>query len=102
MSSLLDEAINEKYRTNAIKNPFAFAKDVIDWTAFPRVLNDLYHYHTDKGGEPNITIVTVVKVLFLQSIFNIVDEQAETHIRDRISFMGLLDYPDLLPDAKTI
>ena len=31
-----------------------------------------------------------------------VDEQAEILIRDRISFMNFLDYPDLLPDARTI
>ena len=44
----------------------------------------------------------MIKVLFLQSIFNVVDEQAETLISDKISFISFLDYPDLLPDAKTI
>ena len=102
MSSLLDEALKEKYRTNAINNPLAFAKDAIDWSVFPPLLRDLYHNDTDKGGRPNIPIITMVKVLFLQSMFNMVDEQTETLIRERISFMNFLDYPDLLPDAKTI
>ena len=31
-----------------------------------------------------------------------VDEQAETLIRDRMSFMNFLDYPDQYPDARTI
>ena len=44
----------------------------------------------------------MVKVLFLQSLFNMVDEQAEIMIRDRISFMNFLDYPDHLPDSTTI
>ncbi|MCL4335157.1 MAG: transposase [Candidatus Thermoplasmatota archaeon] len=35
-------------------------------------------------------------------MYNMVDEQAETLIRDRISFVNFLDYPDLLPDAKTL
>ena len=43
----------------------------------------------------------MVKVLYLQSIDNLVDDQAEKEIHDRISFMNFLDYPDLLPDAKT-
>ena len=30
MSSLLDEALKEKYRTNAINDPLAFAKDAVD------------------------------------------------------------------------
>ena len=102
MSSLLDEALKEKYRMNAINDPLAFAKDAIDWTAFPPLLKDLYHNDTDNGGRPNIPIKTMVKILFLQSMFNMADEQAEKLIRDRISFMNFLDYPDILPDAKTI
>ena len=102
MSSLLDEALKEKYRMNAINDPLAFAKDAIDWTAFPPLLKDLYHNDTDSGGRPNIPIMTMVKILFLQSMFNMADEQAEKLIRDRISFMNFLDYPDILPDAKTI
>ena len=97
MSGLLDEALKEKYRMNAINDPLAFAKDAIDWSAFPSLLKDPYHNDTDRGGRPNIPIITMVKVLFRPSVFNIADEQGETLIRDRISFMNLLDYPDLLP-----
>ena len=49
MSSLLDEALKEKYRTNAINDPLAFAKDAVDWSVFPTLLMDLYHNDTDKG-----------------------------------------------------
>jgi IS5 family transposase len=93
MSSLLDHALKEKYRMNAINDPLAFMKDAIDWSAFPPLLKDLYHNDTDRGGRPNIPIITMVKVLFLQSVFNMVDEQAEKEIHDRISFMNFLDYP---------
>ena len=93
MSSLLDEALKEKYRMTVINDPLAFAKDDIDWTAFPPLLKDLYHNDTDSGGRPNIPIITMVKILFLQSMFNMADEQAEKLIRDRISFMNFLDYP---------
>ena len=102
MGNLLDEALREKYRLNALHDPLAYMKDAIDWSRFPPLLKDLYHNDTDSGGMPNIPVITMVKVLFLQSTFNMVDEQAETLIRDRISFMNFLDYPDLLPDAKTI
>lgn len=44
----------------------------------------------------------MVKVLFLQSLTSLSDDQAEKEIHDRISFMNFLDYPDLLRDAKTI
>ena len=102
MSDLFDTALREKYKQYFTNDPLAFMKDAIDWSAFPPLLSDLYHNDTDKGGRPNIPIITMVKVLYLQSIYNLVDEQAEKEIHDRISFMNFLDYPDLLPDAKTI
>ena len=72
------------------------------WTVFPPLLKDLYHNDTDKGGGLNIPIITMLKILFLQRVYNMVDEQAETLIRDMTSSMNFLGYPDLLPDAKTI
>ena len=102
MSYLLDHAIKEKYSTMKINDPLIFLKNAIDWDAFTPLMNDLYHNDTDSSGRPNIPVKTMVKVLFLQSMFNMVDEQAETLIRDRISFMNFLDYPDQYPDARTI
>ncbi len=102
MSDLLDHAIKEKYNTMKINDPLIFVKNAIDWDAFTPLLNDLYRNDTDNDGRPNIPVKTMVKVLFLQSMFNMVDEQAEILIKDRISFMNFLDYPDQYPDARTI
>ena len=85
-----------------INDPLIFVKNAIDWDAFTPLLNDLYHNDTDHDERKNIPVKTMVKVQFLQSMFNMVDEQAETLIKGRISFLNFLDYPDLLPDAKTI
>ena len=89
-----DESIKEKYRQ--------FMKDAIDWNAFPSLLKDLYHNDNEEVGRPNIPITTMVKILFLQSLYNLYDQQVEKEIHDRISFMNFLDYPDILPDSKTI
>jgi IS5 family transposase len=35
----------------------------------------------------------MVRVMSLQSLYILVDEQAEKEIHDRISFMNFLDYP---------
>ena len=102
MSDLLDHAIKEKYNSMKINDPLIFVKNAIDWDAFTPLLNDLYHNDTDNGGRPNIPVKIMIKVMFLQSMFNMVDEQAETLIKDRISFMKFLDYPDQYPDARTI
>ena len=101
-ANLLDESIKEKYRQYFINDPLKFMKESIDWNAFSPLLRELYHNETEEGGRPNIPITMMVKVLFLQSIYNLSDEQIEREIHDRISFMNFLDYPDILPDSKTI
>ena len=79
-----------------------FIKSPIDWDSFTTLLKDLYHNNTDNGGNPNIPVKTMVKMLFLQNMYNMVDEQAETLIWDGISFMNFPDYPDQLHDTGTI
>ena len=44
----------------------------------------------------------MVKALFLQSIYNIVDESMETEIYDNVRFVNFLDYPERVPDQNTI
>ena len=93
MANLLDEALREIYRERMYHDLLAFMKDAIDWNAFSPLLGDLYHNNTEKERAPNIPIVIMVKVLFLQSIYNTSDETTEREIHDRISFMNFLDYP---------
>ena len=44
------------------------------------------------------------KILILQSLYNLSDDQTEYQIRDRLSFMRFLglDLDHRIPDAKTI
>ena len=102
MSDLLDHALKEKYNSMKINDPLTFVKNAIDWDAFTPLLSDLYHNDTNNSGRSNIPVKTMIKVVFLQSMFNMVDEHAETLIKDRISFMNFLDFPDQYPDARTI
>ena len=74
-----------------INDPLILMKNSIDWDALTPLLNDLYHNDTDNGGGPNIRVKIMIKVLFLQSMFNMVDEQAETLMRYMISFMNLVE-----------
>ncbi len=96
MSSLLDEELKEKCRINGIHDPLAYMKDAIDWSVFPELLKDLYRNDTDQGARPDIPVTTMVKALFLQSTFNMVDEQAEKEIKDRTSFMNFPGFPEVI------
>ena len=56
------------------------------------------------GGRPPFDVVLMMKILVLQSIYNLSDDSTEYLIRDRLSFMRFLGLSlgDRVPDAKTI
>ncbi|WP_393971620.1 transposase [Oxyplasma meridianum] len=52
-------------------------KTIIDWDKIRFILNDLYANYTKKGGRPNYDPVLMVKILFLHSVYGIVDNTIE-------------------------
>jgi transposase, IS5 family len=57
-----------------------------------------------KGGRPPYDAVLMFKVLVLQTLYALSDDQTEYQIRDRLSFMRFLGLAlhDAVPDAKTV
>ena len=57
----------------------------------------------DKGGR-HLLPWSCFKVLVLQSLYQLSDDQTEYQVRDRLSFMRFLglDLAGCIPDAKTI
>jgi transposase, IS5 family len=57
-----------------------------------------------KGGRPAYDCVMMFKILVLQALYGLSDDQAEFMIGDRLSFMRFLGlgFEDSVPDAKTI
>jgi Transposase domain (DUF772) len=57
-----------------------------------------------RGGRPPYDPVLMFKVLVLQTLYTLSDEQTEYQIRDRLSFMRFvgLALEDRVPDGKTI
>ncbi len=57
-----------------------------------------------KGGRPPYDAVPMFRVLVVQTLYALSDDQAEHRIRDRLSFMRFvgLALRDAVPDAKTI
>lgn len=57
-----------------------------------------------KGGRPPYDAVLMFKILVLQTLYTLSDDQTEYQLRDRLSFMRFagLGLQDEVPDAKTI
>ena len=77
----------------------------IEWKDFQRPLSKFFEKEAKgPGGRPPFDYVMMFKILILQKIYNISDEQTEYQINDRLSFqrfIGIQLY-DTVPDAKTI
>ncbi len=86
-------------------DPLVRLKEIVPFEAFRhRLEKALNRSDRARGGRPPYDCVLMFKVLVLQALYNLSDDQAEFQIGDRLSFMRFLDMglSDKAPDAKTI
>ena len=86
-------------------DPLEILNRVIKWEKLRSVLNQgCRKEDTGKGGRPPYDVVMMFKILVLQRLYNLSDDQTEYQINDRMSFMRFLgiNLCDKVPDAKTI
>jgi IS5 family transposase len=98
--------IDERYAVlSAAGDPLQRLASVVDFEVFRPVLNDaLVRSDRAKGGRPPYDAVLMFRILVLQALYGLSDEQAEFQLRDRLSFMRFvgLELHEPVPDAKTI
>jgi IS5 family transposase len=78
---------------------------IVNWERFRPILNAALNRSTrEKGGRPPFDAILMFKILVLQALYNLSDEQTEYQILDRLSFMEFLELKlhDVVPDARTI
>lgn len=86
-------------------DPLEVLDRAISWETFRPVLNKaLRKFKKSNAGRKPYDPVLMFKILVLQSLYNLSDDQTEFQIRDRLSFMRFLDmdFEDRVPDAKTL
>jgi IS5 family transposase len=79
--------------------------NVMNWEIFEPILKGVFAKEAKgAGGRPPYDYVLMFKILILQRLFNISDDQTEFQINDRMSFMRFLGLTlgEKVPDAKTI
>jgi IS5 family transposase len=94
-------------RLTKLNDPLIKLNKHIDWNIFLPVLNvALVNADKDesKGGRPPFDKLMMFKILILQGMYNLSDDQMEYQINDRRSFMRFLGLKtsDKVPDSKTI
>ena len=98
--------IDERYvRLSEAGDPLEKLDAVVPWEMFRKPLaKALKHSDRARGGRPPYNPVMMFKILVLQALYDLSDDQAEFQIQDRLSFMRFLGLGlgDKVPDAKTI
>jgi len=89
-----------------LEDPLEKLDTVIDWEIFrPALIELLSKEPKGKGGRPHWDYVLMFKILILQRLYNLSDDQIEKNILDRLSFRSFLHldlFNSKIPDAKTI
>jgi len=90
---------------SASGDPLERLSGVVDFEIFRPVLDAaLARSDRSRGGRPPYDAVLMFRILVLQALYSLSDEQAEFQLRDRLSFMRFagLGLHQAVPDGKTI
>jgi transposase, IS5 family len=98
--------VDERYaRLSEAGDPLEKLNAVVPWEFFRKPLaKALKRSDGAKGGRPAYDATLMFKIMVLQALYSLSDDQAEFMIQDRLSFMRFLGLSlgDAVPDAKTI
>ena len=97
--------LEDRFKKLDEKDPLIGLNKLIDWENFRDTLIKIRKKdRKSNAGRKPFDVVVMFKVLVLQHLYNVSDEQIEYQIRDRYSFCRFLDLTpsDRIPDAKTI
>ena len=92
-------------KLDGLGDPLVKIAEVVDWEGFRSALNRAFSRpRKSNAGRKEYDRVLMFKILVLQQLYNLSDEQAEYQIRDRYTFGRFLGlHPeDRVPDARTI
>ena len=78
---------------------------LVPWETFRPLLEQIHHKpRKSNAGRPATDVMLIFKMLILQQLYNISDEELEYQVNDRLSFMRFLGLgiEDPVPDATTV
>jgi IS5 family transposase len=86
-------------------DPLVKLNQVVPWELFRKDMEKMRtRNRLSNAGRKPFDVILMFKMLVLQSLYNLSDDQIEFQVRDRLSFMRFLglSLKDTVPDAKTV
>ncbi len=102
--TLADAVMGLGRRSKAVRT-LSEIERLVDWRVLAEIVSVLDKSDgTPRGGRPPIDFEIKLKMIFLQYLFNLSDEELEDQIIDRLSFQQFvgLSYNEEIPDFTTI
>ncbi|WP_165741852.1 IS5 family transposase, partial [Candidatus Thiosymbion oneisti] len=96
---------NRLQSISQLGDPLERLTAAIPWECFRPLLEPVHEKERkSKAGRKPFDVVLMFKMLVLQTLYNLADEQVEYQIRDRLSFTRFLGLgiEDEVPDATTV
>jgi IS5 family transposase len=96
---------NRLIKLSGLRDPLVKLSTHVDFEIFRPLLNKIPSKKKEKSvGRPAYDSVLMFKILILQRLYNLSDEQTEYQLLDRLSFMRFtgLELCDTIPDRNTI
>ena len=97
--------LDDRFNKLNERDPLVGLNKLIDWENFRGTLSKIRKKNRkSKAGRKPYDVVLMFKVLVLQHLYNLSDDEVEYQIRDRYSFCRFLELSPEgnIPDAKTV
>lgn len=96
---------NRQKKLNNKKPLLSQLNELVPWEEFRPILEQIHdRERSSNAGRKPLDVILIFKLVILQKLFNLSDDQLENQVKDRLSFMKFqnLGIEDPVPDAKTV
>lgn len=99
-----DMEISRNRKASRVSMKLDKINSLVEWDMVLELVSVVDRTSSEKGGCPHKDILVKIKMLFLQSLYNLSDPELEDQVNDRLSFQRFcgLDMCTTVPDYTTI
>ena len=102
--SFADLELSQSRKPSRISTKLDKIDRLVDWDQVLELVQVVDKTNAVVGGAPHRNLLTKVKMLFLQHLYNLSDPELEDQVNDRLSFQRFagIDYTTTVPDFTTL
>ena len=102
--SFSDIELSQSRKPSRISKKLEKINTIVEWDQILKLVKVVDKTNSIVGGVPHYNLLTKVKMLFLQHLYNLSDPELEDQVNDRLSFQKFagIDSTTTVPDFTTI